>query len=428
MARRLAYDVLRSVEDDDSYANLELSRLTRERRVGPRDAAFAVELTSGTLRLQGAYDAILDSLVDRDLDPPVRTVLRLGSHQLLSMRVPAHAAVATSVALVRDAIGHRPAGLVNAVLRRVAARSYEEWMEHLDAPLGVRASHPAWVVAALGEALGRPDELPALLAADNLAPKVTLVARPGLATVEELPGRPLPISPYAVESEGGDPGAIKAVREGRAGVQDAGSQLVALGLASAPLDGTDATWLDVCAGPGGKAALLQAIADERSTVLVANEVAPHRAVLVRRAGVRQVVCADGTAPAWAAARFDRVLVDAPCSGLGALRRRPESRWRRQPADLAGLVDLQTRLLQAALASTRPGGVVAYATCSPVVAETVEVVERLLADEPAVTLLDAPSTLPWLEDARSERMPLALQLWPHRHGTDAMFLALLRVGG
>ncbi|WP_310963313.1 RsmB/NOP family class I SAM-dependent RNA methyltransferase [Nocardioides terrisoli] len=431
-ARRLSFDVLRAVDGSDAYANLELARLIRERRLDGRDAAFATELTSGTLRMRGAYDAVIDALVTRPLDPPVRDALRLGCHQLLSMRVPAHAAVATTVSLVRTAIGHRPSGLVNAVLRRVGARTLPEWMDHLDATPAVRASHPQWVVDLLAEALG--DDPTALLEADNDAPRVTLVARPGLATVEELGGRALPVSPYAVELESGDPSAIPAVREGRAGVQDAGSQLVALALAAAPVEGRDRLWLDLCAGPGGKAALLGALAAGRGATLIANERQPHRAVLVASGaralppGALKVVAGDGTAPAWRPGTFDRVLVDAPCTGLGALRRRPEARWRRRPEDLDALVPLQNALLHAALDSVRPGGVVGYATCSPVPAETAEVVRAVLAVRDDVRLLEAPPLVGWVEAASSRTLPGAVQLWPHLHGTDAMFLSLLRRAG
>lgn len=431
----VAFEVLRAVDSADAYANLELSRLLAERRMSGRDAAFATELVSGTLRMQGAYDAVLDSLVDRRLDAPVRDALRLGAHQLLSMRVPAHAAVATTVSLVRGQIGHKPAGFVNAVLRNVGTRSFEEWMTALDASLAVRTSHPEWVVDAFGEVLGADSlaELPELLAADNLPPRVTLVARPGVCTVAELGGTPLPVSPVAVELAGGDPGQLAAVREGRAGVQDAGSQLVALALAAARVEGADARWLDVCAGPGGKSALLAALAVGRGARVLAAERAPHRAALVRSAvravsaGMAGVVVADGTRPAWSD-RFDRVLVDAPCSGLGALRRRPEARWRRQRSDVDVLVPLQVALLQSALESTRAGGVVVYATCSPVVEETAGVVSAVLAGRTGVHLEEAAPLLPWVVDAASRTLPGAVQLWPHRHGTDAMFLALLRRTG
>lgn len=428
-ARLVAYDVLRAVVEKDAYANLELSRLLREQRLTGRDAALATELVSGTLRLQGSYDDVIDRLVPKKLDPPVRDALRLGAHQLLSMRVPTHAAVDTTVDLVKERIGHRPSGLVNAVLRKIADRSLQEWLDGRS--LEARTAHPRWIIDALAEALDRPDELEALLAADNLRPAVTLVARPGLSAVEELGGRTSVVSPYAVVLEGGDPGDLPAIREGRAGVQDAGSQLVALVLARAVVEGRDARWLDLCAGPGGKAALLAAIAAGRGAGVLANERQPHRAALVAqgvraaRAGVLGVVTGDGTRPAWVEGSFDRVLVDAPCSGLGALRRRPESRWRRAAAEVAQLVDLQVALLDSAVGAVRPGGVVLYATCSPVVEETAGVVGQVLGRRGDVALEPALDLIGDLDDAESAHLPGAVQLWPHRHGTDAMFLALLR---
>jgi 16S rRNA (cytosine967-C5)-methyltransferase len=428
--RLTAYDVLRAVREDDAYANLALPQLLRERRIEGRDAAFATELVGGTLRGQGTYDAVIDHLAGRPPDPAVRDALRLGAHQVLAMRVPDHAAVASTVELVRERVGHRPAGFTNALMRRIAAHDLEGWMDRLDAPLEVRYSHPVWVVDELRRALDRPDELEALLASDNERPLVTLVARPGLATVDELGGAAT-VSPVGVQLESGDPGTIRAVREGRAGVQDAGSQLVALALSRADVDGRDERWLDLCAGPGGKAALLAALARQRDASLLANERSPHRARLVAqalRATGGEVVVGDGTRPAWAPDTFDRVLVDAPCSGLGALRRRPESRWRRRPEDLDGLVPLQGALLDSALDSVRSGGVVLYATCSPVVAETAGVVMSVLGRRDDVRLEDARPLVPEVDDAASAHLDGAVQLWPHRHGTDAMFLALLRKNG
>jgi 16S rRNA (cytosine967-C5)-methyltransferase len=431
-ARLVAFDVLRAVADQDAYANIELSRLLRERRLSGRDAALATELVGGTLRMRGAYDAVIDQLVEQRLDEPVRDALRLGTHQLLSMRVPTHAAVGTTVDLVKDRIGRRPSGLVNAVLRKIGGRTLDEWLA--GRPVAERLSHPQWVVDELGRALARPDELEALLRADNDRPTVTLVARPGLATREELGGTPLGVSPYAVQLEGGDPGGVAAVREGRAGVQDAGSQLVAVVLTRAELDGPDARWLDVCAGPGGKAALLAALAAQSGARVLANERQPHRARLVAQAtracgtGILGVIAGDGTRPAWRTGSFDRVLVDAPCTGLGALRRRPESRWRRRSGDVAALVPLQVELLWAALDATRAGGVVVYATCSPVVEETAGVLNAVLAERPDARLEPAVDLLPEVVDAESAHVPGAVQLWPHRHGTDAMFIAVLRKVG
>lgn len=419
-ARGLAYDVLRAVDEQDAYVNLLLSQLLRERRIEGRDAAFATELVHGTLRLRGTYDAVIDSLVSRDLDAPVRDVLRLGAHQALSMRVPSHAAVSTTVSLVRRVVGHRTVGFVNAVMRKIAADDLNTWLDRVteglagDDALSVRYSHPAWVVAGLRTALGAvdaADELEELLAADNRPPRVTLVARPGLVAPADLPGEPGAVSPYARVLAGGDPGDVAAVRDGRAGVQDEGSQMVALTLADVPVADADERWLDLCAGPGGKAALLGALATQRGAHLVANEVQPHRAELVRQ-GLRalpevEVTVHDGREGPWEPGSFDRVLVDAPCTGLGALRRRPESRWRRSPDDLASLVPLQTALLRRAIELTRPGGVIGYATCSPLVDETIEVVTPQSEDS-AVAVLE--SVHRW---------------WPHRDGTDAMFLAVLR---
>ena len=444
-ARGAAYDVLRTVREQDAYTNLVLPSMLRARGIRDRDAAFATELVSGTIRRQGLYDAVVAANVDRPLarvDPDVLDALRLGAHQILSMRVPTHAAVGTTVDLVRAKVGHRPAGFVNAVLRKVARHDLDAWVRVLtddDRPdtlgrLSLRHAHPRWVVEALGEALGPArDELEALLAADNDAPRVSLVARPGLADVQELVavgGEASSLSPYAVTLSGGDPAAVPAVAEGRAGVQDEGSQLVALALAAATVEGSDQRWLDVCAGPGGKAALLAAVAAGRGARVLASERQPHRAELVVSAtalagtGLLGVVAADGTRAAWRPATFDRVLVDAPCSGLGALRRRPEARWRKSAADLDGLVPLQKALLDGALDAVRPGGVVAYTTCSPVLAETAGVVSAVLGRRDDVQLEDAAPLLPQVTDADGP-LSRTVQLWPHRHGTDAMFLALLR---
>ncbi len=444
-ARAAAHDVLAALREKDSYTNLVLPPLLGSRGISGRDAAFATELVSGTVRRQGTYDAVIAACVDRPLarvDPPVLDALRLGSHQLLAMRVPSHAAVGTTVDLVRSKVGHGPAGFVNAVLRKVAAHDLSGWIRRVapdpgSDPVGfssVAYSHPRWVVSALAEALGsRSQEVDDLLAADNEAPKVTLVARPGLSTVEELVaagGTASERSPHAVQLGSGDPGEVPAVRERRAGVQDEGSQLVAAAFAEAPLAGRDVRWLDVCAGPGGKTALLAAIAGQRGARLLASERLAHRSALVAGAtagsgpGLLGVVTADGTRPGWRAGSFDRVLVDAPCTGLGALRRRPEARWRRSPGDIEGLVALQEALVRSAVDSVRPGGLVAYVTCSPVLAETSGVVAAVLAGRDDVRLEDATPLFSRWSDCAGP-MPGTVQLWPHRHGTDAMFLALLR---
>jgi 16S rRNA (cytosine967-C5)-methyltransferase len=440
--REVAFDVLRAVDERDAYANLVLPETLRERGLTGRDAALATELVYGVLRGRGAYDAVLATNLDRApdaLDPPVLDALRLGAHQLLSTRIPAHAAVSTTVDLTRTRIGEGPGKLVNAVLRRVSAHDLDSWLEQI-APeastdrverLALRHSHPAWIARAMLDALGGDiEELASALAADNERPEVVLVARPGRADVPELleaGARPGRWSPYAAILPDGDPADVMAVRERRAGVQDEGSQLVALALAAAHLSGPDLRWLDMCAGPGGKAALLAGLATERGAHLLAVERQPHRARLVERAlrddpGGHRVLVADSTQPLTGEGQFDRVLLDAPCTGLGALRRRPEARWRRQPGEVAGLRTLQVRLLRAAIEAVRPGGVVAYATCSPHLAETSTVVSDVLRERPDVARMDARPLLPGVPHLGEGP---DVQLWPHWHGTDAMYVAVLR---
>ncbi len=457
-ARLVAFEVLRAVASEDAYANLVLPARIRHHHLDKRDAGFATELSYGALRGQGTYDAILAACVDRplaQLDPAVLDALRLGVHQLLAMRVPAHAALDQTVGLARAVIGAGPSSLINAVLRKVAARSLPEWLDHLLAEEtdsiridAVRHAHPEWIVRALRQSLvahGRPaGEITALLEADNEAPVVNLVALPGLGSLDEAlenGATPGPLVAGSALSSGGDLGRLSSVRAGTTRVQDVGSQLVARAVAAVDLGESSGTgtktgekWLDLCAGPGGKAALLAALANQSGASLLANEPAPHRAKLVGQA----LAAVPGSS--WSVrtgdgrdlgreqpGAFDRVLVDVPCTGLGALRRRPESRWRRTPKDLAELGPLQRELLESAIDAVRPGGVVAYVTCSPHPAETTAVVSDALAKREDLELLDAGAALDAvsLEGNLGAGNELTAQLWPHLHRTDAMFMALIR---
>ncbi|GED97912.1 RsmB/NOP family class I SAM-dependent RNA methyltransferase [Gordonia crocea] len=442
--RTTALEVLRAVRERDAYANLLLPSLLRERRLGGRDAALATELTYGTARAQGLLDAVITDAAGRpvgEIDPRLLDVLRLGAYQLLRTRIEPHAAVSTSVDLVRAEDGQGPAGFVNAVLRKISQRDEQLWIDDLapsivDDPIGHLAfsyAHPRWIAEVFAEALGGSvGSLQAALAADDARPPVHLVARPGQISAAELAlvsgGTEGRLSPYCVYLPGGDPGRLEVVREGLAGVQDEGSQLVALALARATLDGPDeGRWLDLCAGPGGKAALLGSLAEIAGAHLDAVEISEHRADLIRSVTADlpvEVYVADGRDPGLAPG-YDRVLVDAPCSGLGSLRRRPEARWRRRPSDVDELLPLQRDLLTSALALVRPGGAVVYSTCSPHPAETTGVVEAVCAATGAEFVdargfvqtegLDFPALGPGPH----------VQLWPHLHGTDAMFLAVLR---
>ncbi|WP_404475799.1 RsmB/NOP family class I SAM-dependent RNA methyltransferase [Microbacterium aerolatum] len=443
-ARRVAYDVLRAVNDSDAYANLLLPSAITAASLSPQDAALATELTYGALRRRGTYDAVIASAAGRtvdEIDPAVLDALRLATHQLLSTRVASHAAVNESVNLVAAELGRGPAGFTNAVLRRISRDTPGQWQERIeqaarsdDERLGLRTAHPVWVIRALRRALtaeGRADELEDLLDADNAAPEVTLVALPGLAE----PGEPRrPYAATAFGSPGGDPQRVISASGGTVRVQDEGSQLVALALTAAKPIAEGEKWLDLCAGPGGKTALLAAVARQHDVTLEANEVVPARAGLVRGAlkavpgdvAVHEQDGRDLTAANLGG--FDRILVDAPCTGLGALRRRPEARWRKSPADVAELAPLQAQLLSGALDALAPGGIVAYATCSPHLAETSGIVAEVLRGRDDVTELDAAAVV---SDLVESPIDLAgdgtgrVQLWPHRHGTDAMFLALLQ---
>lgn len=440
-ARQAAYDVLRAIRERDAYANLVLPDLLRERRITGRDAALATELTYGAARARGLLDAIINACVDRgvsSVDGPVLDALRLGAYQLLRTRIPEHAAVMSTVDLAREAAGTYVAGFVNAVLRRVSEKDEATWLEQLAPSVdedaighyALRTAHPRWIARSFAEALGdKGPELAAALEADDERPEVHLVARPGEISADELAaisgGDVAPYSPYGVRlpSGAGDPADLEPVRERLAAVQDEGSQLCAVAVANAPVDGPDVRWLDLCAGPGGKASLLGALAGLTGATVDAVEQAPHRAKLVERsvAGLPVTVHVADARESGLEPGFDRVLVDAPCTGLGALRRRPEARWRRQPSDVSDLVGLQSELLTAAFDLARSGGLVGYVVCSPHIAETEGVVGEVVRRTGA-EVLDARAQFPGVPHLGDGPY---VQLWPHRHGTDAMFCALLR---
>jgi len=443
-ARRIALDVIMAVRESDAYANLLLPVRLGRAKLSEADAGLATELTYGTLRMQGYYDLIIAMAAARSvdqIDPPILDVLRLACHQLLSMRVAQHAAVDESVQLAKTVGSNSAVGFVNGVLRTITRTDAETWRERVlaeartgEEALAFEYSHPLWVTRAFRQVLTaerREVELEALLAADNVAPRVSIAALPGESTTSELDAHPAEFSPVGSILDGGDPLKLAAIREGRARVQDEGSQLAALALSRARPIVPGERWLDLCAGPGGKAALLAAEARLGGATLVANELVPARAELVRKA----LAVFDPAPEVWELDGvdvgddypqfFDRILLDAPCTGLGALRRRPEARWRKQPSDVAGLGALQTRLLASAVAALKPGGIMAYVTCSPHAAETKSIVASVLRKAEGIELVNTPAVLQSIV-----RAPLDLpeanhaQLWPHRHGTDAMFIQLL----
>jgi len=444
-ARRIALDVILAVRESDAYANLLLPVRLQRAKLSEADAGLATELTYGTLRRQGYYDAVIALAAGRPvdkIDPAILDVLRLACHQLLSMRVAQHAAVDESVQLAKTVGSNSATGFVNGVLRTITRSPAAEWHEralasakYADERLAIEYSHPVWIIRAFRSALaaeGRDAELDALLEADNVAPRVSLVALPGESTVAELDAYAATYSPVGAVLDGGDPLQLEAVRAGRARVQDEGSQLAALALSRVRPIATGERWLDLCAGPGGKAALLAAEAEVGGATLIANEVVPARAELVRKAlavfdPAPEVWELDGTTVGDDhAGEFDRILIDAPCTGLGALRRRPEARWRKSPRDVAHLSGLQSTLLDAAITALKPGGVLAYVTCSPHLAESKVIVEGAVKKwGAAIERIDTPAVLATVTEATLD-LPDAThaQLWPHRHGTDAMFIQLI----
>ena len=441
IARQVALEVLLRVEADDAYANLLLNQLSTSKRLESRNAALAQELAFGSLRRKNTLEAIINEVSSRpveDLDPGVRAVLQLGVYQLLYTRIPVHAALNESVEQSKAFAGGKASGLVNASLRKLAQNDLEHWLGVILAKasndterLALKYAHPSWIVTSLKLALsadGRAADLEHLLEADNEPARVNLVALPGQVDSSTLKDFEQHVSsPIGYLAPAGNPGEIPAVADGSMRVQDAGSQLVALVAVHGAKHNEN--WLDLCAGPGGKAVLMAALAKSNDSALTCIEPAPHRAELVRKAlstsgmtaKVRQIDGRDITGS------FDRVLVDAPCTGLGALRRRPEARWRKSPTDLKNLNALQKELIEAAWAVLKPGGVLTYSTCSPHPSETTAIVEQALRRfGESAELLNANAILSEIEPSlRLNPNRKTAQLWPDRDDTDAMFIAVIR---
>ena len=412
-ARRLAWEVIFEVSFNQAFSNLLLPTKLRESKLSERDRNFATELTYGVLRMQGLVDGFIRRVADRaisDIDPKTIVGLRIGTYQLKVLNTPPHAAINETVELVKQTAGRSAGSFANAVLRKISdldTQSLDSWELH---------SHPKWIVNAFKDAL-RSDELVVeQLLADNKPAAPTLIAWPGRSTTAELTdcgAEPVRNSRYALTFPG-NPGELLAVKERRAGVQDLGSQLVVENFFDTG-GNQELRWLDLCAGPGGKAAYLDSLLENGE--FLANEPNAERAKLVkqvvRKAKVTQF---DGREIPSSIGTFDRILVDAPCTGLGALRRRPEVRWRRKPEDLRGLVELQAQLLDSAAAAINLDGVIGYATCSPHLAETKFQIKDFLK-----------------RHANFERLAVSrfadgdgdMQLWTYRDGTDSMYLSLLR---
>ncbi len=339
-ARKLAIQALTRVSDEGAYANLVLPSLLERSTLEPRDRGLVTELVYGTTRMQRACDFLVDRFVLDEVEPAVRSALRVGAYQLHFMHTPAHAAVAATVGAVKG----RGRSVVNAVLRRVAT-SDVAWPDD-----ATRLSYPDWIVASLSEALGSTAALAAL----------------------EAMNRPADVHTR-------DDGYI----------QDPASQLVvdAVGARHGDLV------LDLCAAPGGKATALAALGAR----VVASDLRQNRARLIARnatsTGTRvAVLVADGRSAPFAAGTFDRILIDAPCSGLGSLRRRPDARWRIDAAAPGRLSDLQVALVASAYGLLAPGGTLVYSVCTLTDAETIGVLDRVRSTL-AFDVLSPPGS-PW----------------------------------
>jgi len=444
-SRSVALKLLNKVSEDGAYANLVMPTLLTEAKLSERDSAFAQELGFSTIRWQLTYDRIIDKVSSREvesIEPILLNGIRLGVHQLLQMRVPAHASLNETVNLIRQSCGEKVVGFANGVLRRVSEKSFEQWLEAITDVLtsqveilSLRFSHPEWIVRALQQSLksdGVDGDLADLLGSNNTPALVTMIALPGLSDRDEFLNEgalTTHMSPYGFVLDSGNPSEIAEVRSGKVRVQDEGSQIAALALVTSKEIQGEEEWLDMCAGPGGKAALLAALARANGAKLEANEIQEHRAELVRKAlrPFPEVTVSTNDGREIGKTRpntFDRILLDAPCTGLGALRRRPEARWRKSAEDLKSLVELQFELLQSAYHALKPGGLLLYVTCSPHLSETTAVISRAIK-ELGVSVLDLTAELN--EKYFSGSLPKerkTVQLYTHRDGTDCMFMALL----
>src|SRR6267154_3741636 len=443
-ARRIATEVLMRVAQDGAFANLALDAALRQAgTLEPREVALATELTYGSLRWQLQLDRTLAAHSDRaldDLDDPVRVALRLGAYELIHHhKVPAHAAVNEAVEVAKELRAGRATGFVNAVLRRLSeTRAPPPPPSREVDPVGHVAAltaHPRWMIERWSRWLG-PVEAEKLAAANQQqAPAAVRVARRkatrelaqealAQAEIESHPGK---YSPDALILAPGAPPTldIEGHEQGLFQAQDEAAQLVSL--YTAPPQG--ASVLDACAAPGGKACHL---AELGAASVLAVDLHARKASQVeeaaRRLGLDNVraLPADATLPLPGDPRFDLVLLDAPCSGLGTLRRHPEAKLRRTPADVDRLAQLQTRLLDAVSRAVKPDGLLVYAICTLTPEESDEQVARFLAGHPEFRPEPPPDG--WATpraavdclDAQGRLLTL-----PHRTGTDGFFAVRLR---
>jgi 16S rRNA (cytosine967-C5)-methyltransferase len=431
--RLLAFDIISEVNRRGGYSNLLLPQALADSSFDERDRGFTTELVYGTIRMQGLYDYIFSQISDRpwnEVDAEIVDLARMGAHQVFSMRTPPHAAVSATVDVARKKLGESKGSFINALMRKATSKELADWLEPLRSEndvinrMSIEYSHPEWIISAYFDLLKDENLVREELISNNTPAKPTLVSWPGASSQEELislGGEPTRYSRYgALLNE--PPASLEVIRHRRAGIQDEGSQLVAQIFSDATMSAR--ITLDLCAGPGGKAALLSHICDVSGRDFVANEISEPRAALVKKViGKFPVIVGDARSISDSNQTFDAILADVPCTGLGALRRRPEVRWRRTLKDLAPLLQLQSEIVEAALGVLEPGGIFGFATCSPHYAETTAQVQSILKNHDELVLVDISAYLP--EGLEGSNRGGALSLWGHLHNTDSMYLALFR---
>jgi 16S rRNA (cytosine967-C5)-methyltransferase len=420
-ARTVALGAIRRVTEHGGYSNLAIPAGLARSGLDQQDRAFAAELAYGTLRRLRTLDWLIAHAASRPperMSPGALAALRLGAYQLAFMRVPDHAAVSESVALVSD----RERGFVNAVLRKLARHRPPLPQGEGDEDVSVRTGMSAWAVGELRRLLGIEAETGAAALAEraDLCLRANTCTRSAADLEQDLLDAGLhprrgTLHPDTLLLEGGEPARLPGFAQGAFAVQDQASAFVVSALDPQPGERV----LDVCDGPGGKLAHIACLVGPQG-LAVGGDLHPQRAALVAetvaRLGVAaKVLAMDARAPA-VRGGFDRVLVDAPCSGLGSARRRPELLWRAERSELSGLARLQVSIAAAAAELVRPGGVLVYSVCTFPRAETDAACDALLGKR--ADLEPVPIAGP---DGPSERV----RVWPHVHGSDAMFAAAFR---
>lgn len=429
-SRLVAHQLLTRVQTDDSYINLLLPSFISKSGLAEQDRGLVQELAYGALRWQLQYDAFIDLLASgKKVEDGVRIALRLGLHQLFRMRIPTHAAINETVELVK-VVSPRAAGFANAILRNADRKGFDSLLAEATKGLGtlkaqsITYSHPEWIIGALLDALALDGRgaIKQVLSANNETPQINIAALSKSArdSLVDQGFEKSKVSPIGFVMDGNpEPYLAKDVR-----VQDLGSQLV--GLVLSKLSTPNSRYLDMCSGPGGKSAVL--LSGLTDGTLDCFEPSHHRAELVReavghdsRANVIEKIGQEAPTNT-----YDAVLLDAPCSGIGSLRRKPESRWRKQAIQLKQLEKTQAELIDAGINSLRRGGVLLYSTCSPVISETNSQVVDALARHPEVELVDLKPILAELSPSlQLNENRLTVQLWTDLHETDCMFMAAFR---